>query len=217
MCKMNNPEINPNDTTTNIDPKFSQDKWSDIEVSGIYGLRNKTTGKWYVGYSKNISVRWLKYKKHSCRGQIKLFAALKKYGYDGFEKVILEKCSTEPEIWVPRERHWIQHFNCITDGYNLTPGGDGPGKVNLGKKRTPQACKNIGNSSRGRIHSDESKRLCSDKMKTKLASMSQVDLKLRTAAAVNATRNKPKSESHKEKLRLASLEYWKIRKAGDNL
>lgn len=217
MNKMSNPEINQNDTTTNIEQKFLQDKWNDTEISGIYGLKNKTTGKWYVGYSKNIFKRWLKYKKHSCRKQHKIFAALVKYGYDDFEKVILEECSTRPEVWVPREKYWIQRLNCVADGYNLTPGGDGPGEINRGKKRSLIACMNIGNSSRGRIQSKESNQIRSNKMKTMLSLLSSSDLRSRTAAAVNATRGKQKSESHKEKLRLASLNYWKMRKASDNL
>lgn len=90
-----------------------------IIVSGIYGLRNKTTGKWYIGQSVNIQNRWDSYSKFECWKQRKLYNALKKYGYDDFDKVILEECNPDPEIMSPKEDYWMDYYNSIDDGYNI--------------------------------------------------------------------------------------------------
>ena len=96
--------------------------------TGIYGLLCKTTGKWYVGQSINIETRWDKhYKRLNCKGQPKIYHALKKYGYDDFDKVILEECVPEKDILDKKEDYWIIQKNSINNGYNIRGGGFGHG------------------------------------------------------------------------------------------
>ena len=84
---------------------------------GIYGLQNKLKPeKWYVGASKDIFTRWRDYRKKWCKKQPKLYHALKKYGYENFEKVILEECSTEN--LKDRENYWTKNKNAVENGYN---------------------------------------------------------------------------------------------------
>ena len=92
-------------------------------TSGIYGLRSKTTGKWYIGQSLNIKARWNKYKKLNCKSQGKLLRALTKYGYDDFEKIVLESNSSEQFKLDEREIYWIEHYDAIANGYNIRAGG----------------------------------------------------------------------------------------------
>lgn len=93
---------------------------------GIYGLRNKLNDKWYVGYSADIEDRWERaYKYLTCKGQRKIYNALLKYGYEAFDKVVLEECDGDKSIWGPRETHWISEKDSITNGYNIASGGVG--------------------------------------------------------------------------------------------
>lgn len=132
-----------------------------MKITGIYGLQNRLhPEKWYVGYSKDIYRRWNKQYRHlKCEKQPKLFAALKKYGYDNFEKVVLEECADNRTVWGPKETYWIHHYNSIENGYNLVEGGEGGDrssgikrseafkehlrKLFIGKKRSPETIQKI--------------------------------------------------------------------------
>ena len=57
-------------------------------IAGIYGIKNKKDGKLYIGYSKNICVRWGQHRsdfrnnKHDNEWMQKVY---NKYGKDIFE------------------------------------------------------------------------------------------------------------------------------------
>ena len=87
-----------------------------MKITGIYGLQNKINGKWYIGKSNNIKSRWNSYKRAACKSQIKLYYALKKYGYDNFDKIILEEC--DKLILGDREIYWIKEKDSFKNGYN---------------------------------------------------------------------------------------------------
>lgn len=96
----------------------------DLNSIGIYGIRNKTTNKIYVGKSKNIYKRIV---SHICRLNNKdkkqensyLINAWHKYGRDDFELVILENCTLE-EL-ADKELYWIEKLDAINPkkGYNF--------------------------------------------------------------------------------------------------
>lgn len=94
------------------------------KIAGIYGLKNKTTGKWYIGQSFDIVSRWnAAYKNLRCSGQKKIYNSLKKYGYGNFDKIIIEECQPVPWILNYREMYWIRKMDSINRGYNITLGG----------------------------------------------------------------------------------------------
>jgi group I intron endonuclease len=116
-------------TETEKSPTLSQDT---TKKSGIYGLLCKITGKWYVGQTKRpISERMNDYSSLHCKGQIKIYNALKKYGYDGFDKVVLENCEPVPSILNEREDFWITQKNSIENGYNIMRGGIGSNNLTI--------------------------------------------------------------------------------------
>ena len=117
---MNETAQSQSDTTNETEPKFSNDK---CVVTGIYGLRNKINGKWYVGQSVDIYKRWKSYRILKCKSQPKLYRTLKKYGYDTFEKVVIEECDSVEWILDYREMYWIRHLNSVKNGYNVSHGG----------------------------------------------------------------------------------------------
>lgn len=119
MNSFNNNELEQNDTT-----KSTEKKYANESCCGIYGLRNKTTGKWYVGQTRNkFKCRWNAYRRGEVQYQHKLRHALEKYGFDDFECVVLESCSRDQKLLDARETYWIQFYNSIEDGYNIRAGG----------------------------------------------------------------------------------------------
>lgn len=93
---------------------------------GIYGLRNKLNNKWYVGQSLDIDARWREYRLLRCKSQPKLYGALLKYGYEGFEPQLLEECDIAS---LPnREEHWVKEKDSVKNGYNCKSGGYNGGK-----------------------------------------------------------------------------------------
>lgn len=134
---MNNPINVPNDTMNEIKKELLPKK---CKLIGIYGLRNKLNNKWYVGQSWNIHTRWyIAYEKMHCKKQSKLYNALKKYGYDGFEKRFIELCDANipQEMLDKKETSWIKHYNSVEHGYNIASGGLGgkPSQETIDKRR----------------------------------------------------------------------------------
>lgn len=66
--------------------------------SGIYRFYNKLNGKFYIGSSKNLKNRFLKYFNLNNISKIKnnltISRALVKYGYNNFRLEILEYCDS---------------------------------------------------------------------------------------------------------------------------
>jgi hypothetical protein len=61
--KMNKKDCDQNDIT-----KETENQSVKKECVGIYGLKNKTNGKWYVGQSAvSIAGRWNEYKLFRCK------------------------------------------------------------------------------------------------------------------------------------------------------
>jgi group I intron endonuclease len=90
---------------------------------GIYKITNPKN-KIYIGKSKNIETRFKSYGKlQHCYQQIKLYNSLKKYGPENHKFEIIEECFMEQLN--EREIYWINMFNSIKIGLNLTEGGDG--------------------------------------------------------------------------------------------
>lgn len=60
-----------------------------------------------------------------CKKQRALYRTLLKYGYENFDKIILEECDAIDWILDYREMYWIKYLNSYKNGYNLTDGGCG--------------------------------------------------------------------------------------------
>lgn len=174
-------EPNQNDTMTETKLK----SLDESSCKGIYGLQNKVKpDKWNIGQcgqAKGIKRRWNDYKRLDCRFQSKLNRALLKYGYDGFNKVVLERCppeltdKNEIKSWLnDREIYWIKFYNSVENGYNCHSGGGSHYNSEESKRKLSLA-------KRGRPHSEEHKRklsisaknrtdvrVCSDETREKL-------------------------------------------------
>jgi len=134
--------------------------------SGIYVWKLKGVPK-YVG--KGVDVHQRMNRKH--HDNKALNNAIKKYGFDSFEKEVVCYCNddelNELEEYYIRELHTHRSEN----GYNLTWGGDGVGSGNdhplfgvtgkdhpsWGRKSSEEQKKKMSDAHMGLTHSDESK------------------------------------------------------------
>lgn len=83
----------------------------------IYKTTNLINNKFYIGKdAKNT-------KSYLGSGKV-LKQAIQKYGKENFKKEILEYC-TDLEHLDEREIYWIDKYNALEVGYNLTEGGTG--------------------------------------------------------------------------------------------
>jgi len=97
----------------------------------IYALRDKTTGKVYIGKTNDPEKRhkmhlWLASRPNH-PGHSFVHRAINRHGADSFEFTIIDSAEDENVIF-ERERYWIAQYNSKSRefGYNLTDGGEGP-------------------------------------------------------------------------------------------
>lgn len=89
---------------------------------GVYIIKHITSGKVYVGSSKNILARWNVHKKQlnkGIHGNKKLQNSWNKYGECDFAFEIKEIC-TNSEL-VLREQFWITSHDAANNGFNILP------------------------------------------------------------------------------------------------
>lgn len=103
----------------------------------IYKATNKINGYSYIGYAieglkeRKPDHEWLAKNGSNCY----FHKALRKYGFDNFDWIILEHNISDFEILKDLEKYWIREFGTkAPKGYNLTDGGDG----SLGCKPTKE-------------------------------------------------------------------------------
>ena len=99
--------------------------------------KNKINNHKYIGYSKNIERRWREHSNLPFNSKRKddvnkaFYNAIRKYGVDNFDKIILEECPEE--TLKERESYYIALYNTYLSkqDYNETPGGDGIGSNSI--------------------------------------------------------------------------------------
>lgn len=131
----------------------------------IYLHRNILNGKCYVGQTK----LGVKNRSKSCgsgyKKQTVFSNAIKKYGWENFEHLILEKDLTKEQA-NEAEKKYIILYDAFNNGYNMTLGGDGGGFV--GHTHTQESREKSSNSHKGeknyfygKTHTQEVKTLLS--------------------------------------------------------
>jgi group I intron endonuclease len=118
--------------------------------SGIYAIRNKESGKVYVGSAVSVNRRWnlhrhrLTRQKHHSRH---LQAAWNLYGSDAFEFIILEEVIDKSKL-IEREQYWMNFYKSYNRkfGYNVNPIAGS----SFGVKRTEEYKNRIRKSLSGR-------------------------------------------------------------------
>lgn len=90
------------------------------KIIGIYKLTSPS-GKCYIGQSTNIYQRFRDHRRDKKYKHAKLYNAINKYGYDNFQKEIIETCLFE--ALDDREKFWIKFHDSVDNGYNCDYGG----------------------------------------------------------------------------------------------
>lgn len=115
----------------------------------VYIHRNKINGKNYVGITyQELNQRWRSGKGY--KKQIKFARAIKKYGWDGFDHIIVAEKLTEAEA-SQLEIDLIEKLDAIQNGYNISPGGSTT-------NHSPETLEKMRQSMLGKKHTEETKR-----------------------------------------------------------
>lgn len=126
----------------------------------IYMATNKQNFKKYIGYSSDFSKR-IKSHKHFAfikNKNNKFYEALREYGWSNFEWEIIFESWDKHYCLNIAESLLIKEYDTIKNGYNLLEGGNG------GR-----------GGSKGKILSEEEKRVISERTKIGMSNMSQED------------------------------------------
>lgn len=158
---------------------------------GIYRIYNKTSGKSYIGQSKNVEGRLRDHFNHLNRGNhgnYHLQSAFLLYGTENFGYQLIEAC--EEETLTQREEYWIDAALHYAGVYNLVRPEDSKkisvetrrrigeaAKISMignqhakGYKQSEEARRKLSESLRGRVLSEEHRRKISKAAKGRVRS-----------------------------------------------
>ena len=105
----------------------------------VYCHINKINGKRYIGQTCDLKERW------RCKGKnyfasVKFFNAIKKYGWDSFEHIVLYENLTLEEANRIEEK-LIEKYDTIKNGYNIKSGGENSVMSEESKKKMSETLK----------------------------------------------------------------------------
>ena len=105
----------------------------------IYRILNNVNGKMYIGETMNNptdrKVQHFSNLRCHRHANIILQRAYDKYGEDKFTFEVLFECPDE--VRFEKEVETIALYDSFNNGYNLTPGGDGPGGHHMSGEKNP--------------------------------------------------------------------------------
>ena len=124
------------------------------KIHYVYLTTNLINGKQYVG-DHTINIKEKKYYIGS--GEL-IYKAINKYGSNNFFKEILKWFKTREEAFNAQEKY-IRKFNTLKpNGYNISPKGG----LCINGCHSNETKRKIGNSNKGKICSEETKRKISE-------------------------------------------------------
>ena len=126
----------------------------------IYCYHCVSTGKKYIGKTLYERKRKQDHEYNACIGtSTKFYNAVRKYGWENFVYGIVE--ILESNLLEEREKYYIEKYNTLNNGYNMTIGGDGK----FGWKATSETKEKMKKSAKGRVLSEEWKKKISEAKK----------------------------------------------------
>lgn len=104
--------------------------------SGIYMLTCRINGHSYIGQSQNIRRRMWEHKHQRNKPHLPISRAIKKYGWENFDKEILEFCPIE-EL----DEKEIFYIETLSPEYNVSKGGESGMKGYKHSAETKEKCR----------------------------------------------------------------------------
>ncbi len=130
------------------------------------------SGKIYIGQTSNYDRR-MKQHKYGKDKRSKIYHAIIKYGFDNFNKEIIDSYVGEyaDDALNVLETYWITHCDSVNNGYNTCSSGQSC----RGIKHSDESRANMAKSQLGKIMSEESKKKLSALYKGKSREVVQSD------------------------------------------
>ena len=103
-----------------------------IKIGKIYKICNDINNKLYIGKtSRTLEQRFYEHKRDADNDKYnsKLHRAMNKYGIEHFKIELIEECADE--FLSSREKYYIDLFNSVLEGYNISYGGEGESSVDI--------------------------------------------------------------------------------------
>jgi group I intron endonuclease len=93
-----------------------------MKTAFVYGIRNKKSGKYYVGSTRNLEMRWEEHKRFLDNGEhsLKLQKAWDKSLPEDWEWTVLEEKIPILQQF-QSEQYWIDTLEAFENGYNSNP------------------------------------------------------------------------------------------------
>ncbi len=120
----------------------------------IYKITNVITNKVYIGQTTKTLSERIQNHHNSMVSNVNthLYNAMRKYGWDNFKFEIIAEAQTQQEL-DELETYYIQLYDSIQNGYNMTPGGNNNpmrsvvvSEKHIAKMRSPEVRKKISES-----------------------------------------------------------------------
>lgn len=97
----------------------------DKNICTIYKSVNKINGKCYIGFDSNWPRRLKQHKEKYKKENRKFYDAIKKYGWNNFDWQIIYQAWDSEYCLKVMEPYFIEQYNSVNEGYNMTLGGEG--------------------------------------------------------------------------------------------
>ena len=205
----------------------------NLNVSGIYVIKNTANGKVYVGSAVNVRRRWTEHRRtlrlgshHSPTMQ----RAWIKHGEQCFDFSIIETVE-DRGLLIEREQAWMDRENPSdpTIGYNINPKADSRMGTKwtaerkaefsasrkgfqLGKKLSPAHLEALVAGRKAAGVSNETKKKMSEAARARVRRPTSVETKKKIGDANRRRKHLPVAESTRQKLSLAAKADWQKRK-----
>jgi group I intron endonuclease len=128
----------------------------------IYKITNLLNGKSYYGQTRQPPKRrWSQHKGAAKKGgKMILYNAIRQYGVENFSFNVVHECKTLDELNAKEIEYIASNNTLAPNGYNASKGGDN-------YEKTPETCKKISESNKGRIITPEWRKNMSNARKGK--------------------------------------------------
>jgi group I intron endonuclease len=167
-------------------------------ICGIYAIENLIDGKFYVGQSADMRSRWdvHLYMLRKGTASTKLLRAWRKHGAENFRFFAVEECSVED--LTAREQAWIDTFDAVKKGYNISPLAN----CTRGVKHTAEARANM---SKAQLEINSRPGAKERRVAVATKAWEDPDALARKSAASKKSRNKPEAKARQSKV---SKDQW---------